>query len=62
MDKNYDAISLISKYLYFKKTGVVIFADIIKVVTYLLKQSLKTRENLKGIEIMYQNAICICIS
>ena len=62
MDKNYDAISLISKYLYFKKAGVVIFADIIKVVTYLLKQSLKTRENLKGIKIMYQNAICICIS
>ena len=62
MDKNYDAISFISKYLYFKKAGVVIFADIIKVVTYLLKQSLKTRENLKGIEIMYQNAICICIS
>ena len=36
--------------------------DIIKVVTILLNQSLKTPEKLKVLEITYQNAIYICIS
>ena len=60
MDKNYDVITFISKYLYFKK--VAIFADIIKVLLFLLKQFLKTLENLKELEILYQNAIYTCIS
>ena len=60
MDKNYDVITFISKYLYFKK--VAIFADIIKVLLFLLKQFLKTLENFKELEILYQNAIYTCIS
>ena len=60
MDKNYDVITFISKYLYFKK--VAIFADIIKVLLFLLKQFLKTLENLKELEILYQNAIYTFIS
>ena len=42
--------------------GIPIFADIIKITIRFLKESLKTQENLKELEIMYQNAIYICIS
>ena len=48
-----------------KRPKVLIFADIIKVVTMLpclSKQSLKTKKKFKELEIMYQNAICIYIS
>ena len=41
---------------------VAISADIIKIVTGLLKQSLNTQDKLKEIEIMYQNAIYISTS
>ena len=41
--------------LYFKKTSS-------KLEPYLLKQSLKTKEKLKELQIKYQNAIYICIS
>ena len=34
MDKSYDVITYISKYLYFKKT----YADIIKIVTMFVKK------------------------
>ena len=37
MDRNYDVITNISKYLYFKRPGVAIFADIIKILTMLIK-------------------------
>ena len=32
MDKNYNVITMTSKYLYLKKPEVAIFADIIKIV------------------------------
>ena len=41
MDRNYDVITFISKYLYFKKAGVAIFADIIKIVNMFIKTIFK---------------------
>ena len=41
MDRNYDVITFFSKNLYFKKAGVAIFADIIKVLTTFFKTILK---------------------
>ena len=38
MDKNYDVIIFILKYLYFKKPRIVIFDDI-KIVTMFIKTS-----------------------
>ena len=45
-----------------RSPGVVIFADIIKIVTILLKKLLKTQEKFKKIEIIYQNPIYMGIS
>ena len=45
-----------------RRPGVAIFADIIKIITFLLKQSLKTQEKLKELKILYQNAIYTRIS
>ena len=45
-----------------RRSGVAIFADIIKVLTILLKQSLKTQEKLEESEITYLNGIYVCIS
>ena len=42
--------------------GLASFADIIEIVTFLLKQSLKTQEKLKELNILYQNAICTYIA
>ena len=47
MDRNYDAITFISKHLYFKKTGVVFFADIIKIVTMFIKTIFKYSTKVK---------------
>ena len=44
------------------KSRIVIFVEIIKIVTMFFKQSLKTQEKLKELEVMYQNAIYVCIS
>ena len=41
MGKNDDNISFFSKKLYFKKTWVAIFADIIKILTMFIKTILK---------------------
>ena len=41
---------------------VAVFADIIKIITRFIKKYLKTLEKLKELEIMYQNAVYICIS
>ena len=41
-----------------RRPGLAIFAEIIKI----LKKCLKTQEKLKELEIIYQNAIYICIS
>ena len=56
MDMNYDVTTFVSNTFIFRKLGVAIFADIIKIV------SLKTPEKLKKLEIMYQNEIYTCIS
>ena len=45
-----------------RRPGIAIFADIIKVVTMFIKIILKIQEKSKDLEIMYQNAIYICIS
>ena len=50
IDRIYDVITFIAKYLYFKKGWVAIFADITKILTVFI------------ITIMYQNTIYICIS
>ena len=62
MDRSYDAITFISKYLYFKKTVVANFDDIIKIVAVFIKTIFKDSRKIKRIRIMYQNAIYICIS
>ena len=41
MNRSYDLITFISKYLYFKKDRVSFFADIIKIVTMFIKKTLK---------------------
>ena len=60
MNKNYDIIIFILKYLYFRKTEIH-FAEIIKIVTVFIKTSLKTQKMLKELEIMYENENNICI-
>ena len=50
MDINYDAIAFISKHLYFKKTGVAFFADIIKIVTMFIKTIFKDSGKVKRIK------------
>ena len=40
-----------------RRPGVAIFADIIKIVTFFIKKSLKTQEKLKELKILCQNAI-----
>ena len=44
-----------------RRTGLAIFADIIKTVTVFIKKYLMTQEKLKEIDIMYQNGINIFI-
>ena len=46
MDRNYDVITLISKYLYFKKA---IFAYIMKIVTIFIKTIFKDSKKVKRI-------------
>ena len=62
IDRNYDVITFILKYLYFKKTEQLFFLTSSKLQPYLLKLFLKTQKKLKELDIMYQNAIYICIS
>ena len=49
VDRIYDVITFISKYLYYKKTWVAIFADIIKILTIFIiaiyKDSRKVKIN-----------------
>ena len=49
MDRNYDAMTFISKYRYFKKNWVTIFADIIKIVTMFIKTIFKDSRKVKRI-------------
>ena len=62
MHRIYDVMTFISKNLFLRKTRVANLANIIKVVTILLKQSLKTQEKLEELVIMYQNSVYIYIS
>ena len=45
-----------------RRPGVVIFDESIKIIATFIKTTLKTQEKLKELEIIYQNAIYICIS
>ena len=47
MDRNHDVITVFSKKLYFKKSGVAIFAEIIKIVTMYIKTILKDSRKVK---------------
>ena len=49
MDKNYDAMSLISKHLYFKKVGEANFAAIIKNTIMVIKTTFKDSQKVKRI-------------
>ena len=59
VDRNYDVITIISKYFYCRVTN---FADTTKIEACLLKQLLKTQKKLEELEIMDKNAIYTCIS
>ena len=50
MDRNYDIITFISKYVYFKKAGVAIFADIVKIVTIFIKTIIRYSRKTKRIK------------
>ena len=45
-----------------RRPRVAIFANIIKIVTSLIKKTLKAQKKLKQLEIIYQNPFYICIS
>ena len=60
MLKNYKVILFFQNSLILRRPKVPIFADIIKIVTILIRQSLLAQKNLKELEIMYQNEIYIC--
>ena len=47
MDINYDVIALFQDTVILRKPGVPIFADIIELASFLLKQSFKTQEKVK---------------
>ena len=49
MDRNYDVITIISKYPYFQKPGVDIFVDIIKIVTMFIETITKDSRKVKRI-------------
>ena len=48
MERNYDVITFISKYLYFKKAGLATFADI-KIGTMFIKTTFKDPKEVKRI-------------
>ena len=47
MDRNYDVITFISKYPYFKKAWSSHFADIIKIVTIFVQTIVKAPRKVK---------------
>ena len=47
IDRIYDVITFISKYLYFKRAGVAIFADIINILTMFIITIYKDSRNVK---------------
>ena len=56
MNKNYDVITFISKYLFLTSPGVVIFADIIKIVTIFIKTITKDSRKIKRIRNYLSNS------
>ena len=63
MDRNYDVIIFISKYLYFKKARAANFADIIKIATMFIKTVFKDSEKVKRIRnyvLKYNLYLYIC--
>ena len=62
MDKNYELITFIQNIFILRRSRVNTFDDIIKTVTIFIKTTFKDSKKLKELEIMYQNAIYICIS
>ena len=62
MNKNFDVTSLLQNTFTLRRSRVVIFADIHKIVTMFIKKTLKSQKMLKELEIMYRNASYICIS
>ena len=53
MDKNNDVIGSILKYLILRRSGVAIFADIIKIVTMFIKAIIKDSKKVKRIRNYY---------
>ena len=45
MDRKYDVVTIISKYPILRRSGVVIFADIIKLVTMFINTITKDSRN-----------------
>ena len=52
INRNYDVITFILKYLYFKRSRVAIFDDIMKVATMFIK---KIFEDLKKVKVIRKN-------
>ena len=60
MDRDYDVITFISNFI-LRKSRVANFADIMKIITIFIKTFFKNSKKSKKLDIMYQNAIYICI-
>ena len=49
MDKNYDVMTIISKYPFLRRPGLVAFADIMKIVTMFIKTITKDSKKVERI-------------
>ena len=47
IERDYDVITVISKYRYFKKAVVAIFADIMKIITRFIKRIIIKKKIIK---------------
>ena len=56
MGKDYDVITFISKYLILRKSGVVIFAYIIRIVTTFIKTTTKDSRKVNKIRNYLSNS------
>ena len=62
MNRSNDAITFISKHFILRRPRVAILLTSSKHVTMFIKTIFKDSKKLKGLEIMYENAVYICIS
>ena len=60
MVRNYDVIAFFQNIFVLRRSGVAIFADIIKTVAMFIKTTFKDSRKVK--KIMYLNGIYFCIS